>query len=802
MKKTILLILVFTGFTIQAQRYLRIANPTVTSTSRFQIPDNDNIDVTASQSKTITFKMRVPVGVTNGVNFGRIIQKIGTGTAPVPQYGITLGSPASDGYRFTTAKSGTLYGSGNVAVPTLTDGNWHHIVMVLNDANDASKRSKFYIDGTLVYTTTAPNAIDMSNSSILVFGSSMGSGTPVTMDIDDIRFYNTSFTPSDISTDSTTTLVDNLTPNILAAYDFDGGTLGTGTIPEVTGITNVSGTTIDGTGANNTIALVGYPNLWTGTTDTSWTTASNWSLNAVPIPASPVTIGTGTYQPTIASNVSINSLVIESGASLNVTSGNLTVTGAVTNNGTMTLENNANLIQAGTTNNNTGNVIVKRNSSNLKLSDYTLWSSPVADQNLLVFSPNTSITPSIRFYNYNTTFNTGGVNGAYSEVADPAITDFAVGSGYLIRMPADATTTPTAYPGVFTGIPNNGIIPVPLIDGAATGLRYNLVGNPYPSPIKMQNFVFDNTANIEPTLYFWRKTNGEGTAYCTWTAGALVTDPGTFVTNGNLQTVDPADIIQTGQGFFVEAKSGATSLSFRNSQRVANNTGQFFKTKQGAETSKIWLNATSAAGYFSQMAITYFEGATTGVDTFDAKYFNDSPIALTSNINNAEYTIDGRPAFDANDVVALNFKTNAAGDYTIAIDHTMGVFSASQDIYLVDKTTGAETDLKAGAYTFNAAAGTDNTRFSLKYQKTLKVGAPAFNENSVSVYKNNGTLYVNSGLVAISNISVYDVQGRLISEQRNVKATTTAIKDVRANQVLIVKIVGEDNSEVTKKVVN
>jgi hypothetical protein len=203
------------------------------------------------------------------------------------------------------------------------------------------------------------------------------------------------------------------------------------------------------------------------------------------------------------------------------------------------------------------------------------------------------------------------------------------------------------------------------------------------------------------------------------------------------------------------------------------------------------------------MAITYFAEATTGVDAFDAKYFNDSPIALTSKINDGEYTIQSRPAFDPTDVVALNFKTNAEGDYTIAIDHFEGLFSTGQDVYLVDSKTGTETNLKAGAYTFNATSGLDNNRFSLKYQKTLKVDAPAFNENSVSVYKNNGTIYVNSGKIAINSIQVYDVQGRLIADRKNVKSSTAALENLKANnQVVLVKISAEDNSVVTKKVVN
>ena len=143
-----------------------------------------------------------------------------------------------------------------------------------------------------------------------------------------------------------------------------------------------------------------------------------------------------------------------------------------------------------------------------------------------------------------------------------------------------------------------------------------------------------------------------------------------------------------------------------------------------------------------------------------------------------------------------------AGDFTIAIDQKDGVFAA-QDIYLVDNKTGIETDLNASSYTFAAEAGVDNTRFSLKYQKTLKVIDASLDNNSISVYQNNGAIYINSKSTAIRSVKVFDVQGRLIAEQRNVKANTAVISNLRAkNQLLIVNIVGEDNSEVSKKVMN
>jgi hypothetical protein len=527
------------------------------------------------------------------------------------------------------------------------------------------------------------------------------------------------------------------------------------------------------------IEVTPAPTTWTGSV---WT-------NGTPS-ASADAIIDGDLSST--SSFSAKSLTVNATKTLTVASGSVTVAGALVNNGTIIVENNANLVQTAATNTNSGigTTIIKRNSNPLSRLDYTIWSSPVlGTQTLEQFSPKTSQSPS-RFYNYSESQN------SYSEIATPTTDTFGVGAGYLIRMPNDHPTTATVWNGQFSGVPNNGTI----TRGVSKDLDgYNMIGNPYPSTIDAQAFITENTANIESSLYFWRKTNGaSGTAYAVYNPlGATAATPSSEVPNGT---------IQVGQGFFVKAKSTST-LTFKNSMRIVNTNNQFFKTintKQvEVQKDRLWLNLTNATGVFSQALVGYTADATSGVDMYDAKYFNDSPIALTSSINKEEYTIQSRPAFDINDTVALNFKTDVSGNYSIGLDHVDGLFAAGQDIYLVDSKTGTETNLKAGAYNFTAIAGIDNARFSLKYQKTLKIDAPAINENSVSVYKNNGMLYVNSGSVAINNISVFDINGVLLSEQKNVKTTTAIIKDLRAvNQVLIVKIIGEDNSVVTKKILN
>jgi arabinogalactan endo-1,4-beta-galactosidase len=549
---------------------------------------------------------------------------------------------------------------------------------------------------------------------------------------------------------------------------------------------------------------------WTGASNSIWTNASNWT-NGVPTSIQDVVIGSSSNQPNINTNVAIKSLFINATASLKINGGfNLSVTDAIINNGTLTIENNANLIQGGTTNSNTGNAIVKRNSNPLYRLDYTMWSSPVSGtQTLAQFSPLTSQMPN-RFYTYNSSSN------AYSNIA-PAST-FATGTGYLIRMPNTYESTDyntgistLIYSGEFVGVPNNG-------DLTLSGLipnKFYAIGNPYPSTISANAFINGNST--DGTLYFWRKKNGiGGSAYATYNlVGTTATAAASGVSGSGSEI--PNGTIQVGQGFIVKTGSAATSLSFTNAMRVGTISTQFFKSKQLTQKDRVWLNLTRPAfkittsigteeipEIFSQALVGYMEGATLGIDNgIDAKYINDSQTALTSNINQEEFTIQGRPLFNVNDVVGFNFKTDVAGDYTIALDHFDGVFAAGQDIYLVDSKVKSETNLKFGSYLFQSDAGEYNSRFSLKYQKTLKVNTPVFNENSVSMFSKNGKLHINSASIAIGSIKVFDILGKLLVEQTDIKSNSIVVNNLKAsNQVLIIKIVGEDNSIVTKKIIH
>jgi hypothetical protein len=347
-------------------------------------------------------------------------------------------------------------------------------------------------------------------------------------------------------------------------------------------------------------------------------------------------------------------VTIPSGSSMTLLNGiNVDTTNSSTS---LTFENTAPLVQINDVA-NTGKITVKRNSSSLMRLDYTLWSSPVVGQNLLAFSPLTfNQGPSnIRFYTYDTSAN-------YYKVTPPASTSFAYGKGYLIRMPDNHPATPTIWPGQFTGIPNNGSNTAPITYISSTQV-YNSIGNRYPSPINLYTaatgFMKFNAANIESTIYFWRKTNSNtaNSGYCAYNNGILTVAGSTF--NGS----DPNGVIQTGQGFLVVAKSGASAVVFNNDMRVASTVNQFNRAAE-AEHNTIWLNLTNDNNATAQAAITYRINGTNGIDDYDGLNINDGQISIGSIVNNKNYIIQSRQfPFSETDVVPLIVKTTTSGNH-------------------------------------------------------------------------------------------------------------------------------------------
>lgn len=519
-----------------------------------------------------------------------------------------------------------------------------------------------------------------------------------------------------------------------------------------------------------------------GQITTTWN-GSSWS-NGYPVSNVAATINGNL---TATRDLEACSLEIVGNSNVIVSSGHNFIIGNavnVANTASLTMQNNANLIQIENSI-NSGNAKVFRETNPLKRLDYVLWSNPLSSmQTLKNFSPETLNT---RFYFYNTQAN------AYNLITNPLTTTFQPANGYLIRMPNNHPTTPTIWTGQFTsGIPNNGNYEVNLAYFGTTQ-KYNLIGNPYPSTINAESFLVNNNSNIDGVIYFFRKENNAlGSMYATYTlGGATTTSPTSPIPNGT---------IQVAQGFIVGAKNAATpKVTFTNTLRVDNNSNQFFRTSFGKsvyqpitmEKHRIWLNLTNDSGFFSQMMVGYISNATIGLDDLiDGKSINDSPTFLSSLINNEEYTIQGRPLpFDNQDIVSLKFKTQTAGDFTISIGNLDGLFVGNQEIYLRDNLLNIIHNIKSTSYTFASVVGEFNSRFEIIYQNTILNTSSFDSKNQVLISTENNQINVRSTNQLIQEITIFDLLGRSICSNTNIENNDFIItKILPTKQTLIVKV--------------
>lgn len=551
-------------------------------------------------------------------------------------------------------------------------------------------------------------------------------------------------------------------------------------------------------------------NMWIGTENNNWFEAGNWSCGTVPTQATPAVISAQENSPNIggAGTAYASVLTLLDDAVLTVESGNnIIITDAITIAPTALLivENNANIVQINDVENE-GIAIVEKESSQLYRLDYTIWVSPVAGQNLLDFSPNT-ITD--RFYTYDTQADT------YSPI-DPETNNFETGVGYLIRMPngypnsGDTAgyndgNTAVNYMGEFSGTPNNGTITVQV---SSEGNAYNMIGNPYPSPISIYDFYDSNTGSVNQSsaLYFWRKTNNpDATSYATITKLAYTENAadGGDTSGTAFEGESEEWVINPGQGFIIQATG--TNVTFDNTMRRAVNNNQFFRTTDDVtDKSRLWLNMTGTVTGFSQTAIGYTNITTMGIDYgWDGKAINnEGSIALYSIAEDTELSVQARSAFNSNDIVPLGYRADNAGSYSIALNNFDGVFTGSQDIFIKDNLTGTVHNIKQSSYTFATEAGVFNNRLEVIYQnEALNLEDVVINASQVIVYKNQNNIGINSSNAAIKAVNIFDVRGRLLYSKENINTNETVISDLVSEQQVLLINITTDKGKVTKKIV-
>ncbi|MFD1601431.1 T9SS sorting signal type C domain-containing protein [Flavobacterium artemisiae] len=540
-------------------------------------------------------------------------------------------------------------------------------------------------------------------------------------------------------------------------------------------------------------------NIWNGT---------SWSKGSAPTITDAIRFS-GNYSTT--GNLNGCSVVVDPGVTVTVNSNHtLTITNSVTNSGgNFIFENNASLYQT-TDAVNTGNIVYKRKTNPVRRYDFTYWSSPVTRTPGFTLKNLSPATLGDKYYKYNAL--SGWV------ISYNGIDVMGKGIGYSVRAPQTFDiNTPSVYDAEFIGIPNNGPASVPLMAAE----KWSLIGNPYPSAVYADQFIVDNQTNLYGTLYFWTHnslptTGVPGDAQYNYTESDYAiynlsgsTVPGNMegdgaTTPGN--QAEPLGYIAAGQSFFAKSKTAGSAV-FTNTMRVAGNNSQFYKPGAVIERHRVWLNLLNTQGAFKQLLIGYVEGATNFWDNnYDAVTMDANKYLDFYSINeNRKLVIQGRALpFNNEDIIPLGYRSAIVGEFNIEIDHADGLLN-STPIYLEDKKMGVVHNLQKSSYTFKTEIGTFTDRFLLRFgSETL--GEEEFEKtgNNVYVSVKDNTITVSSETLNenLRDIMVYDVSGKLLFTKKAIGETQFSIENFQvANQVLILKIILENGSIKTTKVI-
>ena len=515
--------------------------------------------------------------------------------------------------------------------------------------------------------------------------------------------------------------------------------------------------------------------VWNGSAGNDWNNKDNWTPDFVPGTCTDVTIpGTATSYPTLTAAASINSIIIESGASI---LGNefLTVTAKTT-------------VERDIANNNKWHFLSS------PVAGQAIWPdfAPAPTGNPLSFGPSgwnwdfyyfNPKAPNTGLYWVNLRNNDGAYNnGVINEASSfagfgPSVPAFTTGKGYLV-----AYSSAWASNHTFTGPLNRGTVNMPVISAlAAGGSDFNLLGNPYPSSIdwKAENgWTRSNLATGSGGGYDYWVFNDNSGNYGVYNSGSA-SSSGTL---GVSQNIAPC------QAFFVQAAATGTVSA---TDEVRTHSSQLWLKNEITENNLIRLKITTDANsYYDEMIVEFnpkFAGS--GSAKFWGFYTEAPEIYTVADGNNYSIRVFDELTEDLQVNIAV--KTGIDANYTIKATN-ISEFELANKIMLQDLKTGILTDLKqTPSYTFQANAGDDANRFRLIVGSPVSIPEQADN-NEFTVYVSDNSIYIlNEATTEPFHVMLSNMAGQQVIKTRLSGSTQHRIDIPRVPGVYVVTVLSE-----------
>jgi hypothetical protein len=332
----------------------------------------------------------------------------------------------------------------------------------------------------------------------------------------------------------------------------------------------------------------------------------------------------------------------------------------------------------------------------------------------------------------------------------------------------------------------------------------NLVGNPYPSTVDLNDFISDNITNIGGSTVYYNNL-GTTVSYSNLAGGTSVPD----VYGDHRER-----FVGHSTSFWVNAIS--SSVEFNANQREykpqdiipgAASGGTFYAAATpSANPNFLRLRLKNGSGIFDETLLAKESSSENGFDRADGtKYMVDMDQTkpyIYSVVDGQNMVINAMPQLEG-EIIPLGVVTPSAGAWTIATHNSDAFISETASVILEDRAANKFYNLKnMPEVTVDLPEGNAGNRFFLHIGNST-TGIKSISKHGVKVYSNHTNLTVDFGseLKGATSLEVVNLQGQVIMsvDASNLKGIQQFDMSQVADGTYVVKVVNAGNA-ITEKV--
>ncbi len=334
--------------------------------------------------------------------------------------------------------------------------------------------------------------------------------------------------------------------------------------------------------------------------------------------------------------------------------------------------------------------------------------------------------------------------------------------------------TPSAATIRLAGQYNSGNVTVNL---ASANKGWNLIANPYPSNINIDNISGGNWSNVNNAIYGYDKLNQTYSSYVKGSPGS---------STGNL-----SNIIEMGSSFMAEVTAaGSASITFTESIKTESSStvgGNPIFTPGSDLKNRFKILLKGDIDNYTNVqdecliSIGNFNESTTDFDgRFDARDLGGALLNLSIlTESNNKLASNEYPSFESiNKPIKLAIWTRETGQFKLLFSEIAG-FEDNKQIWLKDNFSNSLHSFLDGDYSFEITEDINSTgsnRFELLFgdlsssiKKSTGIGDLFVYPNPINKENRDVNLVLPHSLIGHFSIELYDVHGALIHEDLNLK---------------------------------